>query len=169
VPSTDASAVVLTGGGSERSHAARMKTRTPLASRLIFTLLGVLLPVSAHLADYNATHVFNDQWPPHAKFHGGQTLSFAIMLGLLTMVFAWRPAADRVTSVLATVGFCGVYWTSQATAILYPGTAYIDPRFDSPAAHPFGVPVQILVEIGFLGLTAVAAWLALRGTARTDT
>jgi hypothetical protein len=138
----------------------------PVASRVIFTVLGILLPVGAHLADYNATHVFNEHWPPHAKFHTGQTLSFSIMLGLLTMVFAWRRTSDRITTVLATTGFCAVYWTSQAFAIFYPGTAFFDPQFDTPAAHPLGVPVQLLVELVFLALTGVAAWLALRRKAR---
>jgi hypothetical protein len=140
--------------------------RMPLSSRVLFTFLGLILVIGAHVADYNGTHMKNPAWPPHAKFHGGQTLMFSIMLGALTAFFAWRRTTDRVTTVLATTALCAVYWTTQAGAILYPGTAFFDPQFDTPGAHPFGVPVQILLEVVALSLTALAAWLALRRDAR---
>jgi hypothetical protein len=44
-----------------------------LSSRLIFTVIGVTLPIAAHLADMSQTHIYNPHWPPHAKFHNGQT------------------------------------------------------------------------------------------------
>ena len=55
--------------------------RMPLISRLLFTLSALGLAVGAHVADMNPSHVFNDRWPPHAKFHTGQTLSMSLLLG----------------------------------------------------------------------------------------
>jgi hypothetical protein len=52
-----------------------------LSSRLIFTVIGVTLPIAAHLADMSQTHIYNPHWPPHAKFHNGQTLSMSLLLG----------------------------------------------------------------------------------------
>ncbi len=49
--------------------------RMPLISRLLFKLSAAGLAVGAHVADINPSHIFNDRWPPHAKFHTGQTLS----------------------------------------------------------------------------------------------
>jgi len=51
--------------------------RMTLSSRLIFTAIGVSLPIAAHRADMNETHIYNPDWPPHAKFHDGQTLSMS--------------------------------------------------------------------------------------------
>src|ERR1700748_821085 len=101
----------------------------PWVSRLLYTLVSVMMPLGAHLADYNGTHVFNPRWPPHAKFHTGQTLMMSILLGVLTLFFAWRRSDDRVTAVLAASSFAAVYWVTQALAIVYPGTAAVDPEF----------------------------------------
>ncbi len=41
----------------------------PLISRLLFTLSAIGVTVGAHVADLSPSHIFNDRWPPHAKFH----------------------------------------------------------------------------------------------------
>ncbi len=42
------------------------------------------------LADWNATHIYNPLWPPHAKFHNAQTMTIAVLLGVSGLVFLWR-------------------------------------------------------------------------------
>ena len=98
--------------------------RMPIISRILFTLAAIGLIVSAHVADLSPSHLFNDRWPPHAKFHTGQTLSMSVLLSLLTMFFAWRKTSDQREGVLATAAFAATYWITQATAIAYPNTAF---------------------------------------------
>jgi hypothetical protein len=143
-----------------------MKSVMPMSSRLIFTVLGITLPVGSHFADFNETHIFNPRWTPHAKFHGGQTLMFSILLGILTIFFAWRGTSDRVNAVLAASGFSAIYWLTQAGAILYPGTAAFDPEFVTPTSYLLGLPQQNYIQITYLVLTGIAAWLALRPDAK---
>lgn len=138
----------------------------PLLSRLLFTLSAVGLIAGAHAADYAGTsHIFNDRWPPHAKFHTGQTLSMSLVLSLFAVFFAWRKTSDRTTAVLATAGFSAAYWITQATAILYPGTAFFDPEFLTANSFPLGLPAQAYFELAFLALIGLASWLALRRSA----
>ncbi len=143
-----------------------MYSRMPLSSRLIFTALGIFMTVGSHLADYNKTHIFDERWPPHAKFHDGQTLMFSIFLTVLLVFFAWKKTKDRLITVLATSGFAGVYWVTQAGAILYPGTAAFDPEFVTPWSYILGLPQQAYIEIFCLLCTGVAAWLALKPNAK---
>jgi hypothetical protein len=143
-----------------------MKSAMPLSSRLIFTVLGITLPVGSHFADFNKTHIFNPLWTPHAKFHGGQTLMLSIVLGILSIFFAWRKTTDRQNAVLAVSGFSAIYWVTQAGAILYPGTAAFDPEFVTPSSYLLGLAQQNYIEIAYLVLTGIAAWLALRQDAK---
>jgi hypothetical protein len=70
--------------------------RMPFSSRALFLLSALGLALGAHMADYfSTTHIFNDRWPPHAKFHTGQTLSMSILLGVMSAFFAWRKTEFR--------------------------------------------------------------------------
>jgi len=83
--------------------------RMPLGSRVLFLLSALGLGLGAHMADYfSPTHIFNDRWPPHAKFHTGQTLSMSILLGVLSVFFAWRKTSDEKTTVYAAAGFASL-------------------------------------------------------------
>jgi len=139
--------------------------RMPLISRLLFTLSAIGLSVGAHVADLSPSHIFNDRWPPHAKFHTGQTLSMSLLLSLLTIFFAWRKTSDRRETVFATAGFAAAYWVTQATAIAYPNTAFYDPEFITANSFPLGLPVQAYFDLGFLSLITLASWLAIRKSA----
>ena len=136
--------------------------RMPLASRLMFTLSAIGVTVGAHVADLSPSHMFNDRWPAHAKFHTGQTLSMAVVLALLTIFFAWRRTSDRRGAIYATAGFAAAYWVTQAAAIAYPNTAFYDPEFTPAHAFTLGLPIQAYFEILFISLIALASWLALR-------
>jgi hypothetical protein len=140
--------------------------RMPFISRLLFTLAAIGLSLGAHVADMSPSHIFDVRWPPHAKFHTGQTLSMSLFLALLTILFAWQKTTDRRLAVFATAGFSAAYWVTQATAILYPNTAFYDPEFVTARSFPLGLPGQAYFEIAFLSLIALASWLALRKSAR---
>jgi len=137
----------------------------PLISRMLFTLSAIGLTVGAHVADLSPSHLFNDRWPPHAKFHTGQTLSMSLLLSLLTISFAWRRTSDQREAVFATAGFAAAYWITQAAAILYPNTAFYDPEFIPAGNVPSGLPAQAYFELGFLSLITLASWLSLRKSA----
>ena len=139
--------------------------RIPLISRLLFTLSAIGLIVGAHVADLSPSHLFNDRWPPHAKFHTGQTLSMSVLFLLLTIFLAWRKTSDRRGAVLATAGFAATYWITQATAISYPNPGFFDPEFVTPHSFRLGLSAQAYFEIGFLSLITLASWLAIRKSA----
>jgi hypothetical protein len=136
--------------------------RMPLVSRVLFCFVSVYLVIGAHIADYSHTHLLDPRWPPHAKFHDGQTLMFSIFLAALTLFFAIKKTHDRNATLVATTSFAALYWVTQALAIVYPGTAFVDPEFDTPRAYLLGLPAQATIDIIALSLIAVASYLAAR-------
>jgi tetrahydromethanopterin S-methyltransferase subunit C len=138
--------------------------RMPLVSRILFCFVSLYLVIGAHVADYSRTHLLDPRWPPHAKFHDGQTLASSIFLAALTIIFAVRKTQDRNTTVIATTSFAALYWVTQAFAIVYPGTAFVDPEFDTARAYLLGLPAQVTIDIVALSLITLAACLAVRGS-----
>ena len=142
--------------------------RMTLSSRLIFTAIGVSLPVAAHRADMNETHIYNPHWPPHAKFHDGQTLSMSILLGGLTTFLAWKSSKNVPMMVAGAACAASLYFGTQSTAMLYPGTDYTDPKVGPRVeAKPVrGIPAVNKIDLGYLSAIAVASWLGLRASRR---
>lgn len=128
-----------------------------LWGRIIVTVVAIFTAIAAHLADWSASHLFNPAWPPHAKFHNGQTLAFSILACLLCLWFAWRRGGDQHTNALAAIAIASLYWLTQAAAILYPGSAFFDPVFDDPALYLVGLPIQAIIQIAALVLLGLAA------------
>jgi hypothetical protein len=103
--------------------------------------------------------------PPSLRFHGAQTITLSVTLGLATLYYTWRPSILGSPSVpplaaeqarqdsLRTALLAGtIYWLAGFAAILYPGTDGIDPEFG-----PSGFP-QAPIFAGFAGL-GVLGWL----------
>ncbi|KAK3293682.1 uncharacterized protein B0H64DRAFT_376558 [Chaetomium fimeti] len=138
-----------------------------MLGKLFLTIDAIGLLLGAPLADYNHTHIFNPRWPPHAKFHGAQTISLSVLLGLATLYYTWRPslqpastppalARQRKQDGLTMAIFTGtIYWLAGLASILYPGTDGIDPEFG-----PSGFP-QAPIFIGFAS-SAVLGWMLER-------
>ncbi|KUJ13123.1 uncharacterized protein LY89DRAFT_673220 [Mollisia scopiformis] len=99
----------------------------------------ILLSISAlgqilgpFIADFNETHVMNPRWPPHARFHNGQTMSMGLALGLSSLYYAFRPTANVIVkqeSIKTAAVFGTLYWVTGLSAILYPGSKGMDPEF----------------------------------------
>jgi hypothetical protein len=82
-----------------RLRAAAASTRRFGAGKILISLVAAETAAGPYLADWNETHIYNPNWPPHAKFHNGQTMSMGAGLAAMTLWQLWRahdsPAAAR--------------------------------------------------------------------------
>jgi hypothetical protein len=138
-----------------QSHLKRQSNmENPFASfpRKIMAASSILFASAAYLADWSHTHVLNPRWPPHAKFHNGQTMSIGAMNAALVVYLLSRRANSSETEK-SLVFVAAVVGSSTAlaglSAILYPGTAWTDPEFDTGAL----IAPQAYVFVGHLMFT----------------
>jgi hypothetical protein len=71
-----------------------------LLAKALVSLVAIAMVLGGVLADLviPATakqHMRNPQWPPHAKFHNGQTMSLGVFLGLLMLWLMWYSGGDQ--------------------------------------------------------------------------
>jgi hypothetical protein len=154
----------------------------PTLGKTLITLVAVATSTGCFMADWNETHIYNPAWPPHAKFHNGQTMSMGLLLGLATVWYLYAPVKlpiptsgkvgagergndgiwravqrDAELANLQTVGLLGaLYWVTQASAYLYPGSGAFD---SDPGVDGRDHWVQAKLDTVLLTMLSVGWWL----------
>jgi hypothetical protein len=106
-------------------------------------------------------HMRNPRWPPHAKFHNGQTIALSLLLGALALVLAWYPGGNRAVQFQVAVVVAALYWLSMLAAGLLPGTAWVDPEFLAPDRRAARLAPQLRLGLALLALLVTAEALRL--------
>lgn len=136
--------------------------------KIILSVVAVFGIVTPYLADWNVTHIYNPTWPPHAKFHNAQTMLLGTLLGLLALWFLWRRRTDKATLQVAVI-FVSLFWVSQAGSILFPGTAFADPGYDSRPTISGFKPNQDMLDAIILAVIYGGYALSKQGLAKQKT
>jgi hypothetical protein len=127
----------------------------------IITFSALVCLIGPYAADWNKTHIYNPRWPPHAKFHNGQTMLLGTFLALGALWYTWKRTKEvtfkRNNLNVATYLALG-YWLTQSTAIFFPGAGFTDPEF-GPIPRFLGLPAQLLFDIPQFVLLGIAFFL----------
>ncbi|HEV2354337.1 MAG TPA: DUF6640 family protein [Puia sp.] len=119
--------------------------------KFLISLVALISAVASYFYDWNRTHIFNPKWPPHAKFHNAQTMLLGTGLGLIALYLLWLAKADPSGRIKLATILAGLYFLTQAGAILFPGTALVDREFDN-GSH---VPAQLILDIVMLLMLSI--------------
>jgi hypothetical protein len=120
--------------------------------RLLYSFVGVTTAIGCYLADWNRTHIYNERWPPHARFHNAQTMSMGLSLGLSTLYYTWRSpsqgqAASEKDSLWMATLLGSMYWLTQLSAILYPGVSpFLIFFLSSTSANPLDLEGTLFTD-----------------------
>lgn len=123
--------------------------------KIIISIISFMLAIGSWAADYNYTHVKNPLWPPHAKFHNGQTMFFGTFLGGLAIWFLWGRMWNLTAKQKLFTGsiFASLYWITQIGSYFIPGTRLIDPEFATGSWYhdnrqlPMAVVFTLLIPV----------------------
>jgi len=136
-----------------------------LLGRGLLTLANVITVAAPVAADWNDSHIFNERWPGHARFHGVTALAMTATLSSLNILSIWSNGSDRATARVFAAAVPVAYWAPFFLAPLVPGTAVDDPPH--PVARVAGVPVSLLGAAATTA-TAAAGWFIDRRSAVTE-
>ena len=107
-------------------------------------------------------HLYNPRWPPHAKFHNGQTMFMGIFGGALSLFILFGIHPLTLPLFLIATAISTGYFFSMVCAPLFPGTAWTDPEFVTETGRPLGLAPQQLVSYVLCTVSVIAVVLALR-------
>ena len=127
-----------------------------LLGRGLLTLANMITLAAPVAADWNDSHIFNERWPAHARFHGVTALAMTTTLSSASIWSVWSGASDQAAARFFAAAVPVAYWAPFFLAPLVPGTAVDDPPH--PVQRVAGVPVSLL-GAGATVTTAAVGWL----------
>lgn len=128
----------------------------------LLTVANVITAVAPLAADWNDSHIFNERWPGHARFHGVTALTMTVTLSSANIWSVWSGEHDQATTRFFAAAVPVAYWAPFFLAPLVPGTAVDDPPH--PVQRVAGVPVSLLGAAATV-TTATAGWIIDRRAA----
>lgn len=126
------------------------------AGRLVLTLANAITVAAPIAADWNESHLFNDRWPSHARFHSLVGLSMASTLSAFAVWRLWAPSAEPGAGRAMAAAVPLAYWLPFFAAARFPGAGVDDPPH--PVPRVAGLPSN-LAGAAATSLTAAAGWL----------
>ena len=126
------------------------------SGRILLTLADVITIVAPPGADWNASHIFNKQWPSHARFHGAVGLGSAMGLASFGMAQLWLRTRDPATSRDIAAAVPLAYWGAFFPAALVKGAGVDDEPHH--VARIMGVPANLFYA-ALTSALAVGGWL----------
>lgn len=122
-------------------------TRAMTAGRLLITVAAIATLVGPVGADLNPSHVFNPEWPPHARFHSVTSLAMTVGFSVMALWLTWRRSTEPLISLLVAASVPVLAWGSFFIALLVPGSAVED--HPETLARVAGVPINVVVATIF--------------------
>lgn len=124
--------------------------RFPVILALCVLPFGLLTPI----LEISPTHVFNPDWPGHARLHVAWQLVTNSALALLCVWLAWRRGKGRLAATIAFIVTCGFLF-AFALSRFYGGTMR---HSDGSELLVGGINVAVaLMTLSALGLAGLLA------------
>jgi hypothetical protein len=111
--------------------------------------------VNGLIADWNYTHVFNPEWPPHAKYHDALSIIVGILLGVVALGYLWRRDAKSTDDLEFSIVCMSVFWLTLLLGFTFPGTG------GTASEHPEFVPKVAGIRLNevFIGIVSLTPTL----------
>jgi hypothetical protein len=92
-------------------------------------------------------HINNPRWPPHAKFHNGQTMLLGIGLGLYSLFLLFGTGKLTVMHFYLAAAAASLYFVAMLLSPMFPGSGWSDPEFTKENGSVLGMHPQLFVGL----------------------
>ena len=125
-------------------------------SRALVALLLAAIGIGPLIADFlyrpaAARHIDNPGWPPHAKFHDAQYVVMSPLVSAVGLRVLFQRDGDAHAHLRQAAALASVAWLGLWSALLFPGTAAVDPEFAPTGPKPAGLDPQLRLSLIALG------------------
>lgn len=134
--------------------------------RSLLTVANVVTAAAPLAADWNDSHIFNERWPAHARFHAVTALAMSTTLSAANICSLWSGGTGQARARFFAAAVPVAYWAPFFLAPLVPGTAVDDPPY--PVQRVAGLPVSLLGAAATTA-TAAAGWFIDRRSTQLQT
>ena len=130
-------------------------------TRLLMTLVALVLCIGPAVADFNETHATNPNWPGHARFHVVWQVLTNSSLCLVMLYLLWVPVVQydlqlRLVGILMAI-ILGSFYVTLLSRHLFGGTLKDE---NGIAPFRFRLPGrEILVDTNLFGFSVNACVL----------
>ncbi len=135
--------------------------------RLLIAGAVVSTAVVQPLADLNDSHAFNEDWPPHARFHDLVALGMLQGCCATSMYLLWTKRGDRRLNTAVAALLPATFWVPFFPAHFVSGSSFDDgtahhPSPELPRIGPFRIFPNAAASAVELSLLALGWWLFRR-------
>jgi hypothetical protein len=110
--------------------------------RWVLTSVAALTPVGGFLADWNRTHLFNPDWPPHARFHDALTIALGSLLGASGLYYLRKKGEHPESDLRVGALLSSLFWLAQGASFACPGAEGFEAEFPEKVPRVGGVWVN---------------------------
>lgn len=131
--------------------------------RSILNVVAAATMVGGVAADWNRTHLFNPNWPAHARFHDAMTIAVSALLGAGGLYALNRKGLDPERDTAVGAVLPAFFWASMGAAFAFPGAQGLQAEFPNLVPRVRGVWIdERFASAGMLGLIGLGYGLERR-------
>ena len=131
--------------------------------RWVLSPAAALTAVGGFLADWNRTHLFNPNWPPHARFHDAQSILLGTLLGASGLHFLWRGEGHPQRNLALGALLPSFFWMAQGASFVFPGAEGLEAEFPEKVPRIRGLWLNERVPSALMLVLIAVGYLAERG------
>jgi hypothetical protein len=113
-----------------------------VVGKLLITLALIVHAGGSIVFDWNASHVFNPGWPPHARFHEVASIGVGVGISAIALWLLWRRSAEPLIGAAVAALVPVVKTVAFLLTFAVEGARYEDHPGDVPLVA--GIPTNLL-------------------------